>query len=107
MLLFVVLGRFGVFGVEVLGAGRVFLLVLEGAMAGFWWSMASRSGMMRNGGVRGEGRQAVGTAGWPNAGAAMKSLHWLSDDNTEPRTREKRHSDLPPSCDTKNGPSKK
>lgn len=34
MLLFVELGRFGVFGLEVLGAGRVFLLVLEGAIAG-------------------------------------------------------------------------
>lgn len=66
MLLFVVLGRFGVFGLEVLGAGRVFLLVFEGAMAGRWdwirWS--GRSGMMRNGGVRGEGGQSVGLAGW-------------------------------------------
>lgn len=43
MLLFVVLGRFGVFGVEVLGAGRVLLLVLEGAMAGCWrWMEPSR-----------------------------------------------------------------
>lgn len=70
MLLFVVLGRFGVFGLEVLGAGRVFLLVLEGAMAGRWWSMESRSRMMRNGGVRGEGGQAVRMAGWPDAGGS-------------------------------------
>lgn len=43
MLLFVVLGRFGVFELGVLGAGRVFLLVLEGAMAGCWrWKEPSR-----------------------------------------------------------------
>lgn len=56
MLLFVVLGRFGVLGLETLGARRGALLVLEGAMVG-WWDLVElrirvENRTMRNGGVR-------------------------------------------------------